>query len=134
MFVQLSKDDCTYLLDLINTMDSTTLFTAKQRIYTVPKLVAIAKDPRSARLAYQDVDYLLDLIEDDEQACISCPQETEQTRAMAQAQLLEIQALQKRKFEETKDIESQRAQRRAKRNGARGEPAHTLAEQLAAKA
>ena len=110
MFVQLTKEDCQYLLNLIEEMDSDTAYTARQRGYTVPKLQKIQKDPRSARLAYQDVDYLLDLIEDDDLG------EVEQYREMARASLLEIQTLQSQRFEETKNIETQREQRRARRN------------------
>ena len=117
MFVQLTKEDCQYLLNLIEEMDSDTAYTARQRGYTVPKLQKIQKDPRSARLAYQDVDYLLDLIEDDDLG------EVEQYREMARASLLEIQTLQSQRFEETKNIETQREQRRARRN-----PSTVLAE------
>jgi hypothetical protein len=108
-FVQLSKADCSYLLELIKDMDSDTKYTERQRSYTVPKLQKISLDPRSARLAYQDVDYLLDLIEDDDLP------ETEQQREMARTQILEIQSLQNARFDETRDIESQRESRRMKR-------------------
>jgi hypothetical protein len=117
MFVQLSKDDCTYLLNLIEEMDSDTAYTARQRGYTIPKLIKIQQEPRAARLAYQDVDYLLELIDDDDL------QELEQSREMARASLLEIQELQNARFQESKDIETQREQRRARRR-----PMESLAE------
>lgn len=109
-FVQLSADECTYLLSLIEEMDSESKYTEKQRGYTIPKLQRIIKDPRSARLAYQDVDYLLELCEDDELY------EFEQIRGMAQQTLAEIQSLQNARFNETKDIERQRNARKARRN------------------
>jgi hypothetical protein len=109
MFVQLAKDDCTYLLNLIEEMDSETLYTARQRGYTVPKLERIQNDPRSSRLAFQDVEYLLDLMEDDDFS------EVEQQREMTRACILEIQRLQQLKQEETRGIEEQREQRRARR-------------------
>ena len=109
MFVQLTKEDCTYFLQLIEEMDMDTKFTERQRGYTIPKLQKIAQDPRSARLAFQDVEYLLDLIDDDDLP------EVEQTREMARQSLVEIQSLQNQKFEETKNIEEQREVRRARR-------------------
>lgn len=109
-FVQLSPEECQYLLDLIQSMDADTVYTQRQRSYTVPKLEKIQKEPRAARLAYQDVDYLLDLIEDDDLP------EVEFQREMARATILEIQNLQTQRLEETKNIESQRALRRARRN------------------
>jgi hypothetical protein len=110
-FVQLNTEDCTYLLDLIESMDSQTPYTQRQREYTIPKLKKILQDPRSSKLAYQDVDYLLDLLEDDEL------EETEQQREMTRVTLIDIQNLQQSRFEETQDIEQQREQRRAKRSG-----------------
>ncbi len=110
MFVQLTKDDCTYLLALIAEMDSATVYTERQRGYTIPKLEKIANDPRAARLAYQDVDYLLELLEDDDLP------ECEQQREMTRQSLLDIQALQNQKFEESKNIETERAARRNRRN------------------
>lgn len=110
-FVQLSKEDCQYLLDLIADMDSDTKYTERQRSYTVPKLQRIAEDPRSARLAYQDVEYLLDLMDDDDLA------ESEQQREMTRTQVLEIHSLMNLRFEETRDIETQREMRKARRSG-----------------
>ena len=109
MFVQLTKDDCIYLLNLIEEMDSSTLYTERQRGYTVPKLQKIGADPRTARLAYQDVEYLLDLLDDDDL------EETEQQREMTRACILQIQALQVQKQEESKGIEEQRELRRTRR-------------------
>lgn len=109
-FVQLTSEDCKYLLELIQEMDSSTKYTERQRSYTVPKLEKILKDPRSVKLAYQDVDYLLDLIEDDDL------EESADRREQTRSVLLDIQALQQMRFEETKDIEQQRELRRAKRN------------------
>ncbi len=109
MFVQLTPDDCTYLLNLIQEMDSETIYTQRQRGYTVPKLQKIQLDSRSARLAFQDVEYLLDLIDDDDLP------EVEQQREMTRATILEIQQLQIQKQEETRGIEEQRELRRARR-------------------
>ena len=118
MFVQLTKEDCTYFLQLIEEMDMDTKFTERQRGYTIPKLQKIAQDPRSARLAFQDVEYLLDLIDDDDLP------EVEQTREMARQSLVEIQSLQNQKFEETKNIEEQREVRRARRQPVKSLQAH----------
>ena len=108
-FVALTPEDCKYLLDLIQEMDSDTPYTAKQRGYTIPKLRKIAANPDTARLAHQDIRYLLELIEDDEAP------EFEQQRAMTQATLLEIQALVQANFELMRDIDEQREARRARR-------------------
>jgi len=108
-FIQLSKEDCQYLLDLIEEMDSETSYTEKQKSYTVPKLKKIMEDPKSARLAYQDVEYLLDLMEDDDL------EETALQKNLTRTCILEIQNLQYKRFEETRDIEVQRSRRRAKR-------------------
>lgn len=108
-FVQLTAEDCQYLLNLIQEMDSDTLYTVRQRGYTVPKLEKIQNDPHSARLAFQDVEYLLDLIEDDDLP------EVEQQREMTRAAILEIQALQQQRQEETRNIEEQRAMRKVRR-------------------
>ncbi len=113
-FVQLSIEDCTYLLNLIEEIDSDTAYTARQRAYTVPKLQRIAHDPRSARLAYQDVDYLLELLEDDDLTDAEQPG-IEQQRAMTQGALLEIQQLQAARASEIQNIEDQRAARKARR-------------------
>src|ERR1035437_8636980 len=120
MFVQLTKEDCTYFLQLIAEMDMDTKFTERQRGYSIPKLQKIAKDPLRARLAFQDVEYLLDLIDDDD-----IP-EVEQTGERARQSLVEIQSLQNQKFEETKNIEEQREVRRARR-----QPVKSLQEHFA---
>lgn len=117
-FVQLTSEDCKYLLELIQEMDSETKFTERQRGYTVPKLKKILQDPRSVKLAYQDVDYLLDLIEDDDLA------ESSQQKELTRSVLLDIQALQQMRFEETRDIEQQRELRRSKRMGTSGLQEH----------
>ena len=112
-FVQLSKEDCQYLLQLITDMDLATAYTERQRSYTVPKLQKIQVNPKETRLAhlaFQDVDYLLDLMEDDTR------EETEQQREMTRQCVLDIQALQNARFEETRDVESQRELRRARLN------------------
>lgn len=108
-FVQLSPEDCMYLLTLIHEMDADTAYTERQRGYTVPKLEKIAKDPRANRLAYQDVEYLIELTEDDD--LVEC----EQQRFMTQAKLQEIKALQDARFDATREIENQRKLRRARR-------------------
>ena len=117
-FVQLTPEDCTFLIDLIITMDRDTKYTEKQRAYTLPKLHKIQIDPHSGRLAYQDVDYLLELIEDDDLP------ETEQQRFMTQEKLIAIKELQDRRFEATRDVEQQRDLRRARRNSATALSAH----------
>ena len=109
-FVQLTPEDCQYLLELIADIDSDTPYTTRQRSYTVPKLEKIAKSPESARLAWQDTQYLLELIEDDEEESF------EQQREMTKATIEEIQELQTSRFREMKDIESQREIRRARRS------------------
>ena len=106
-FIQLTKPDCTYLLNLITEIDNDIPYTQKQRSYTVPKLQHIAEDPDSHRLAYQDVEYLLELLEDD-------PVETTE-KDSARLKLLEIQKLQAAHFAIEQDIAQQRAARRAKR-------------------
>lgn len=111
-FVTLTVEDCSYLLELIASMDADTRFTEKQRGYTVPKLLKMKDNPDSARLAFQDVDYLLELIEDDDLE--SCEQQREMTRSS----LLDIQKLQAQHFNEQADIESQRETRRARRTPA----------------
>ena len=110
-FVQLGSDECQYLIDLIKEMDSATAFTERQRSYTLPKLAKIQKDPRSARLYYQDVDYLLELIQDDDL------EEFEQIRGMTAQTICQIRELQSARFEETKNIETQRELRKARRRG-----------------
>ena len=117
-FVELTKEDCHYLLELIQVMDADTKYTERQRGYTIPKLQRIAKDPRSARLAFQDVDYLLELIEDDDLP------ESEQQREMTRTCLLEIQKLQSARFSEQENIEQQREARRARRSPATALQAH----------
>ena len=109
-FVQLTPEDTQYLLTLIVELDSQTSYTARQRAYTVPKLVKILKDPTSSRLAYQDVDYLLELIEDDELV------EDLQRRESAKQTLLRIQQLQLDRFQEIQSIDLQRSQRRHRRS------------------
>lgn len=109
-YVQLESADCTYLLTLIAEMDSDTPYTERQRGYTVPKLQQIQKDPRSRRLAYQDVDYLLELIEDDDLP------EDEQQRFMTQEKLAQIRQLQDAHFAAEQSINRQREVRRSKRN------------------
>lgn len=118
MFIQLTIEDCQYLLTLIADMDADTAYTAAQRRYTVPKLERISEDPRSARFTYQDVDYLLELIEDDDL------EECEQQRALTFAQLYAIQELQTRRFRESKDIEEQRQERKARRRPVESLQAH----------
>lgn len=109
-FIQLTPEDVTYLLELIEDMDSDTQYTEKQRGYTVPKLHRILNDPCSQKLAFQDVDYLLELIEDDDLP------ETEQQKELTRTNLLHIQTLQNQKFDETRSIENQRNARKIKRS------------------
>lgn len=118
MFIQLSKEDCTYLLNLINEIDLDTKFTERQRGYTIPKLQRIYSNPESARLAWQDVDYLLELIEDSGDLDVQGEEtigELYQTAAMVQNTLIQIKTLQEQRQNEQKDIESQREMRRLRR-------------------
>jgi hypothetical protein len=108
-FLKLSAGDCKYLLELIDTMDSDTSFTKVQRSYTVPKLQKILKDPDSKRLAFQDIEYLLELLEDDELE--SSRSQRDQTRTVLEA----IRALQEQKFQQIQDIGQQREERRLRR-------------------
>lgn len=108
-FVQLSKDECTYLLDAIKEMDADTRYTARQREYTVPKLARILENPQSARLHDRDISYLLELIEDDD-----APQ-FEQIRLMTQNTLEEIKSLKTERAAELEDVDKQRQLRRARR-------------------
>lgn len=110
IFVQLDNADCTYLLELIGSIDAGTQYTAKQRTFTIPKLQRILRDPSKTRLAFKDVEYLLDLIEDDELA------ETEQQRTETQIKLEDILNRQTKAFEAARSIEDQRSARRALRN------------------
>ena len=116
-FVQLTRDDCQYLLELITDMDSDTPYTERQRRHTLPKLERIIAEidqrvyvDEPTRLFYQDVDYLLDLIEDDEL------DETAQVRFEVRGKLIEIQALQAARWDEVKTMEQQRFERRTLRN------------------
>lgn len=110
-FVQLTTDDCEYLLNLINDMDADNEHTARQRSYTVPKLAAIASNPGSARLASKDVEYLLELVADDELA------ETEQQRWTTQGILLEIDELQRQRRADQITKDGWRYERRLRRMG-----------------
>jgi hypothetical protein len=112
-YIELDGADCTYLLSLIEEMDSETAYTARQRQYTVPKLKLIQVNPSSKRLAHQDVEYLLDLIEDDDL------EECEQQRLMTQEKLVKIDELQSHAADQRRSIEDQRALRRARRQPAR---------------
>lgn len=118
-FVELDSADATYLLNLINEIDLETAYTARQRGYTVPKLEQIASNPKSGRrLAFQDVEYLLDLLEDDDL------EETQQERFMVTEKLQAIVALQSAQKEAMRDIEEQRAARRARRSPAQALQSH----------
>ena len=109
-FVSLDPADIKYLLELISDMDSETSYTERQRSYTVPKLKKLLRDSESARLYYQDVSYLLDLVEDDELPEFSVQRE------ITRDKLIAIQENQQAAFQELQDIEQQRASRRDKRN------------------
>lgn len=119
-FVQLTSENCKYLLNLIDEMDSETSYTERQRAYTVPKLKRILEDPSATKLAFQDVEYLLDLIEDDDL------EESVEEKENARASLLDIQSLQQNRFDEMKNIEQQREARRSRRN-----PSKSLQEHFA---
>lgn len=110
-FVQLTTEDCSYLLELIADMDSETAYTARQRAFTVPKLEQIKKDSRSARLARKDVEYLLELVEDDDLESF------EQQRGMTTAALGEILDLQIQNQNEQQARDNERYNRRLKRQG-----------------
>lgn len=106
-FIQLTHEQCRYLLELIHDMDSDTRYTAKQRLYTVPKLVAIANGTFDRKLMYQDVNYLLELIEDDE-----VPSTIKDSTCKT---LQAIKELQNEALALSEQIDEQRAQRRSKR-------------------
>lgn len=108
-FVQLNQQDCKYLLELIDEMDSLCEFTRKQRSHTRPKIERIRKDPKNGRLAYQDTEYLLELIEDDELA------ESREQRESTTNTLKAIRDLQCARFQSIQDIEDQRTARRNRR-------------------
>lgn len=116
-FVQLSTDECTYLLETIEDMDSSTAYTKRQREYTVPKLEAIRQNPQNGRLHERDITYLLELIEDDD-----APQ-FEQIRLMTQNTLESIKALKDQRAAELEDVDKQRQMRRTRR-----QPAESLQE------
>jgi hypothetical protein len=114
-FIQLTTNECDYLVNLINEVDGDTAYTARQRTYTIPKLFKIREDARGAKLAYQDVDYLLELLED------SPPQEES-----LMDKLVAIRDLQDNKFAELKSIEDQRSARRLKASMRSGDLEDTL--------
>lgn len=113
-FIQLTSEDCQYLLELINDMDLETPYTEKQRSYTIPKLQKIQQDPYSARLAFQDVQYLLELIEDDVITDTSL-EDLQYLQDSVKTTLLKIQSLQLTRYTEAQNIELQRQKRRARR-------------------
>jgi len=108
-FIQLTPEEIDYLLNLIADMDSDTVYTADIRILTIEKLMAIKKNPRASKLFYNEVTYLLELIEDDDLESASG------VRIQTQNVLEDIQNLQAKRFQETLSIEEQRELRRAKR-------------------
>lgn len=108
-FIQLSEQDCQYLLELIEELDSDTEYTKEQRGITKPKLETILQNPRSTKLNYPDVEYLLNLVDDDDL------EEDEPQREAAYKSLLAIQQLQQERFQKNIEIEQQREQRRNRR-------------------
>lgn len=108
-FIQLDVADCDYLLNLIADMDSDTLYTARQRAITTEKIAHIREDPYGTKLMFQDVNYLLELIEDDDLESVSAQ------RGNTLAVLEDIRDLQISKFQKTLSIEDQREARRARR-------------------
>lgn len=114
-FIQLNEAECRYLLELIEDLDSETLFTTQQRKDTSYRLRRILEDPSSTKLVYQDVEYLLDLLEDDDLPA------TQEQRDGALLTILEIQKLQKTRFSEREAIERERDERRMRRLQRRGE-------------
>ena len=116
-YLTLSPSHCDYLLNLIEEMDSDTPYTERQRSFTIPKLLSLKSqlDP-TTRLFFQDVDYLLELIEDDDLTDQDRPG-IEALRNNTYNVLMEIKRLQIEKFEEYKSIDRQRALRAQKRRG-----------------
>jgi hypothetical protein len=117
-FIQLTTTECDYLLELIHEVDGDTVYTARQRTYTIPKLLKIREDARGAKLAYQDVDYLLELLEDS--AASELPSLV--------TKLESIRDLQDNKYAELKSIEDQRTSRRLKALTRNGDLEKTLQE------
>lgn len=107
-FIQLNREECDYLINLIHEIDGDTAYTARQRTYTVPKLIKIREDARGAKLAYQDVDYLIELLEDCEHGS--------DVKFFTELvdKLMAIRDLQDNKFAELKSIEDQRQARKLK--------------------
>lgn len=110
-FVQLTAEDCTYLLNLIEEMDSDNEHTARQRLYTVPRLASIRDNPRAERLHPKDIGYLLELVADDELP------EVEQQRWTTANVLAEIDELQKQRRVDQQAKDSWRYERKLKRLG-----------------
>lgn len=108
-FIQLSSAECQYLIELIEELDSETTYTEMQRGFTLPKLKRILTNPESLKLIHPDVEYLLDLLEDDDLP------ETQKLRDETMLTLLEIQKLQKARFAERELIEREREARRLRR-------------------
>lgn len=108
-FIQLTASDCNYLLELIEDLDADTAYTKNQRELTKPKLLEILQKPRSAKLNYPDVEYLLDLVDDDDL------ESNEPERESAYKVLLAIQNLQQERYQRNIQIEQEREQRRARR-------------------
>src|SRR5215469_7611125 len=98
-FIQLTTEEIDYLLNLISELDFDTAYTVEIRITTVEKLMAIRKQPRSYKLFYNEVTYLLELIEDDDLEADSA------IRGQTLAVLEDIQNLQAKRFQETLSIE-----------------------------
>lgn len=108
-FIQLSTAECQYLLDLIHDLDGETIYTQDQRLQTSSRIRRILDDPSSTKLVYKDVEYLLDLLDDDDLA------ESQSIRDSTTLTILEIQKLQKARFSEREQIEQEREQRRFRR-------------------
>lgn len=108
-FIQLSPTECSYLIELIEDLDGETTYTQTQRGFTLPKLKRILSNPDSVKLIHPDVEYLLDLLEDDDLPA------TQQLKDNTMLTLLEIQKLQKQRFAERELIEREREARRVRR-------------------
>lgn len=107
--IQLTKEQIKYLLELIIDMDNDTVYTARQRAYTVPKLTGMLDGTFDRKLMFKDVSYLIELIEDDE---VPSPY-----RNSTYDTLIAIQKLQSERFQEYANIDEQRNKRRIKRIG-----------------
>lgn len=109
-FKQLSPEGIDYLTTLINEDDAQ--YCAKQRSITSNKLINLKNNPEHTRLHNLDIEYLLDLIEDDEMESV------EQIRLMTKGELEDIKALKDEAARVFALEETEREERRNRRRSA----------------